>query len=118
MSVIETRSLEQLSELIGGDKAALHELIETFIEEGAEIVAEMKGSLADENLDVLRRSAHSMKSSAQDFGATVLSQLNATLESQCKNGWPDNATTQAEEISQQFFEAQTELQLYINKIDR
>ena len=114
MTVIETRSLEQLSELIGGDKSALHELIETFIEEGAEIVTEMKGSLADEDLDVLRRSAHSMKSSAQDFGAIALSQLNAALESQCKNGWPNNAASQAENISQKFSEAHAELQLYIN----
>ncbi len=116
MSVIDSRLLEQLSELIGGDKSALKELIETFIEEGAEIVASMKKSLDTEDLDELRRGAHSMKSSAQDFGATALSELNASLESQCKNGWPSNAVSQTNEISEKFSEANAELQLYIDKL--
>jgi len=113
MSVIEINTLQQLSDLIGGDKASLHELIETFIEEGAEIVTSMKASLAEKNLDVLRRGAHSMKSSAQDFGATTLSQLNAALEAQCKNGWPETAESQTEEIAQQFSAVHLELQQYL-----
>ena len=114
MTIIDHRLLDQLSEIIGGDKAALHELIDTFLEEGAEIVTAMKESLADEDLDVLRRSAHSMKSSAQDFGATSLSEMNASLESQCKNNWPANATTQVENISDQFSIVRTELQRFID----
>lgn len=115
MSVIDEKLLEQLSELIGGDKSALHELIETFLEEGAEIVDEMKNTLSDKNVDVLRRGAHSLKSSAQDFGAVSLSELNATLESQCKSGWPDNATSQTDEISICFESSAAELKLYIEK---
>ena len=114
MTMIDHRLLDQLSELIGGDKTALHELINTFLEEGAEIVAAMKESIANEDLDVLRRGAHSMKSSAQDFGATALSEMNASLESQCKTNWPTNAAEQVDNISNQFSLACTELQSYIN----
>ena len=114
MTTIDHRSLDQLSELIGGDKETLHELISTFLEEGTEIVASMNASLANKDLDVLRRGAHSMKSSAQDFGAKTLSEMNASLESQCKNEWPDNAAAQLEDISKQFSAAHTELQNYID----
>jgi len=55
-----------------------------------------------------------MKSSAQDFGAKTLSEMNASLESQCKNEWPDNAAAQLEDISKQFSAAHTELQHYID----
>jgi len=42
MTVLDSRLLEQLLELVGGDKVSFHELIETFIEEGAEIVSSVK----------------------------------------------------------------------------
>lgn len=115
MSIIDTRLLEQLSELIGGDKSELHELIYTFSEEGSEIVDSMKESLKDEDLDVLRRGAHSIKSSAQDFGAIALSELNASLESQCKTSWPSNAEGQVDDIEKQFLMVQAELQRYIDE---
>ncbi len=114
MTTIDQRLLDQLLELIGGDKASLHELITIFLVEGADIVATMKKSLTDEDLDVLRRGAHSMKASAQDFGAMALSEMNASLESQCKNTWPDNAAAKVEDISKQFSTAQAELQQFIN----
>ncbi len=115
MPEIQEKSLEQLLELIGGDKPTLNSLIETFLEEGAEIVSDMKSALQDENIDVLRRGAHSLKSSAQDFGAISLSELSATLESQCKNGWPDRAADQTEAISVSFSEAASDLREYIDK---
>jgi len=114
MSVIDERSLDQLSELIGGDKDTLHELIETFLDEGKDIIDEMKDSLQTRNLDTLRRCAHSLKSSAQDFGAIELSELNATLESQCKNGWPENADAQTSTISESFVLADIALKRYID----
>ena len=55
-----------------------------------------------------------MKSSAQDFGAKTLSEMNASLESQCKNEWPENAAAQLEDISNQFSAAHAELQRYID----
>ena len=115
MSVIDERSLDQLSELIGGDKETLHELIRTFLDEGKNIVDEMKEALQTENLDTLRRCAHSLKSSAQDFGAVELSELNATLESQCKHGWPENAVAQTSTISENFTLADIALKQYLEK---
>ncbi len=115
MPVIDERMLEQLLELIGGDKDSLHELIDTFLEEGKEIVEQMAGALETADLDVLRRSAHSLKSSAQDFGAVELSKLNAALESQCKQGWPDNAAVQSSKITNHFMLADEALKRYLGR---
>jgi HPt (histidine-containing phosphotransfer) domain-containing protein len=106
--------LDSLCELIGGDKSALMELIETFLDESQTIIDEMKSSVPAKDLDTLRRGAHSMKSSSQDFGAIELSELNATLESQCKNGWPANAEEQVSDISTHYQQAKDALISYLN----
>lgn len=115
MSVIDERMLEQLLELIGGDKDSLHELIDTFLIEGKEIIEQMSAAVDTQNLDVLRRSAHSLKSTAQDFGAVELSQLNAALEAQCKQSWPDNAAAQSTKIAEHFAQADEALRLYLKQ---
>lgn len=114
MATINQDMLDNLCELIGGEKSELIELIETFLEESSEIVKEMQQCITGKDLDTLRRSAHSMKSSSQDFGAVELSKLNAALESQCKHGWPDNAKQQTDEIAVKFTQAKAELQTYIH----
>ena len=81
MSTINHKQLDELRDLIGGDQDSLVELIKTFLEEGQEMILEMETSLESADLDTLRRCAHSMKSSSQEFGAIDLSELNATLES-------------------------------------
>ncbi len=118
MSVIDERLLDQLKELIGGDLFSLFELIETFIEEGRDMILEMNASLVSNDLESLRRCAHSMKSSSQDFGAADLSELNATLESQCKNSWPTTASKQVSVISDKFDEASKALSEYISQQKR
>lgn len=114
MSIIEEKLLDDLRELIGGDTDALRELIETFLEEGREMVLEMNQSLEGQNLDVLRRCAHSMKSSSQDFGALELSEMNAALESQCKNDWPPSASEQVSAIAIKFDAVSDALSKYIS----
>ena len=109
MKVIDTRHLDQLKELIGGSQESLNELIETFLVEGDEIIADMNASVPDQDLDLLRRSAHSFKSSAQDFGALELSRLSASLESQCKAQWPADDIVQIQRISDSFRSAASAL---------
>jgi len=114
VEVVDTRALEQLQELIGGDREQLNELVETFLVEGDEIVVDMHTAVAQSDVELLRRSAHSLKSSAQDFGASQLSTLSATLESASKNELPENADGQVSAIKDQFAAAKLELQAYLS----
>lgn len=113
MEVIDTRTLEQLLELIGGDRSELVELVQTFLVEGDDIVTDMSTALDGGDVDLLRRSAHSLKASAQDFGATSLSTLSATLESASKSDIPDGANEQVNEIAKQYSAVKEELQAFI-----
>lgn len=115
MSSIDPRLLEQLKELIGGDQEALNELIGTFQMEGGEIVVDMQKALPSQDIDLLRRSAHSLKSSAQDFGASELSSACASLEAHCKTGWPEGAMEQVSMIAERFEDARVDLQSYLDQ---
>ena len=52
MSVIDEKQLDILSELIGGDRSSLVELIETFLEEGRDMMVEMNDSLGSKDIDL------------------------------------------------------------------
>ena len=113
IDTIDPAALEQLAELIGGDRAALRELVETYLEEGAEIVAELRASVPATDLEVLRRGAHSMKSSAQDFGAGELATLAATLESRARTDWPPSAPGDVERLAAAFAAARLDLEAWL-----
>ena len=113
---IDITIIDQLQELIGGDRTALLELIQTFIEEGAEINAQCRAAVETTDIELLRRSAHSLKSSAQDFGASQLSRLCATLEAACKNDWPEDATVQIRMINEEYQHVATELHDYLENV--
>lgn len=115
MTTLDVRSIDQLRELIGGDEGELRELIELYLVESKQMLLDMDISLKDEDLELLRRSAHSLKSSSQDFGATQLSQLNATLESSCRSGWPDSANRMVTQISENFSLVDDALNAYLSE---
>ncbi len=53
-------------------------LIETFLDDGAQRIAELHGFVED--ADALRRAAHALKGGASNIGATILARLCADLE--------------------------------------
>ncbi|MFL4470696.1 response regulator [Tateyamaria armeniaca] len=77
---LDDAALKNLLDVIGGDKAALTELIDSFLSECNKLVATMRTAYAEDDTDTLRRSAHSMKSSSTDFGAKTLAGLARELE--------------------------------------
>jgi HPt (histidine-containing phosphotransfer) domain-containing protein len=109
MHAIDSSALEQLCELIGGDRASLHELVESFIEEGSDILAEMTAALPTSDADSLRRGAHSLKSSAQDFGAADVASQAATLEARAASTWPESAADDVAALGGAFALARTDL---------
>jgi len=113
IDTIDTHALDRLGELIGGDPDALRELVQTFIEEADEIVAGLRTALSVNDLDTLRRGAHSMKSSAQDFGAGELAGLAARLESRTRDAWPSSAPADVEALATAFAAARTELRHWL-----
>ena len=85
-SVIDRAALQRLMRVIGDDPAELRDLIECFLEEGPILVADLCAAAALSDLDALRRAAHTLKSSARDFGAQRLETLCERLERDSRAG--------------------------------
>jgi HPt (histidine-containing phosphotransfer) domain-containing protein len=76
--LIERAVYAALEERVGADFAA--ELVDTFMEEGAGMLAELLAAQQDGNAARFRRAAHSLKSNGETFGARRLAAQARALE--------------------------------------
>jgi HPt (histidine-containing phosphotransfer) domain-containing protein len=73
-------AVDRLRSLVGGDRAALSELITAYLDDTLKLLLDLRKALDTHTPDVLRRAGHSLKSSSRDFGALGLSALGEKLE--------------------------------------
>jgi adenylate cyclase len=95
-------ALDKLLDTIGGDREALGELVDSFLEEGPDLIDRMRAAAAAGDADALRQAAHTMKSSAADFGAMALSRLCAAMEALARSGSIDGAAAMATEAGEAY----------------
>jgi HPt (histidine-containing phosphotransfer) domain-containing protein len=76
--LIDPHTFGELQANAGADFVA--ELVGTFAEEAPQLLAELRSALAAGAADRFRRAAHSLKSNSNTFGATRLAELARTLE--------------------------------------
>ena len=84
--VLDPAALDNLLDVIGGERAALAELVESFLGEGPKLLAHLKEASDNSDPESFRRAAHTMKSSARDFGAKHLAELCRDLEDRGRSG--------------------------------
>ncbi len=84
--LIDPSVFAELSEAMGADFAA--ELVETFLGDAPNMLADLKAAMAAGDGDAFRRAAHSIKSNAEVFGAGELADQARALE---LDGMPDTA---------------------------
>ena len=76
--VIDWAVYAELRDRTGAEFVA--ELVDTFLEEGPGMLAELRGARADGNPERFRRAAHSLKTNGNTFGALKLAALARELE--------------------------------------
>lgn len=114
----DARALATLLEIIGGDRAALAELIGSFLDEGPDLMARIEGAARDGDAEALRRAAHTMKSSAADFGAVELSRLCHAMEALGRAGRTDGALALSSEAAVSYQAAAAALRDHLNGQDK
>jgi HPt (histidine-containing phosphotransfer) domain-containing protein len=62
------------------------ELIHTFVEDGRELIAALRRTLAAPDVDAFRRAAHSLKSTGETVGALGLAAIARELETAARAG--------------------------------
>jgi histidine phosphotransfer protein HptB len=77
-TTIDRAVFEDLKSTAGADFVV--ELVDTFFSEAPTMLAELRRALAAADADAFRRTAHSLKSNADTFGATALATRARSLE--------------------------------------
>ncbi|MEO0402360.1 MAG: Hpt domain-containing protein [Pseudomonadota bacterium] len=80
--ILDHAMLKKLLHMIGGEAEDFDEMKGEFLDAVPDILADLHTT----DTDALRIASHSLKGNAQDFGAAQLTELCATLETQCKDG--------------------------------
>lgn len=78
LSLIDTAAFSDLQAAAGAEFVA--ELVQTFAEEAPRMVDELRTALAAGTAEPFRRTAHSLKSNSQTFGARHLAEQARALE--------------------------------------
>ncbi|HVZ65282.1 MAG TPA: Hpt domain-containing protein [Lacunisphaera sp.] len=69
-----------------GDTSFLRELIDIYLADAPQRIAELDAALARGDAGVALRAAHTIKGSSSNFGATLLAHRAQQIEAQCKAG--------------------------------
>jgi len=89
--ILDAAALKNLRDMTGGDPAFLVELIDTFFEDGPQLLEDIRQAVEQEGAAALRLAAHSLKSNSAQFGALALSSLCRELEEMGKAGTLEDA---------------------------
>ena len=81
-----------------GGTALRDEVIEAFRAEAASLRAALEDAVRDADADLLRRTAHTLKSNGATLGATDLADLCRELEQRAGNGGLDGAASLVDRI--------------------
>ena len=96
-NVIDLTIYQALVDAVGEDFVA--EMVDAFLEEGKQIMADLNSSFTDRDVDRLRRAAHSLKSTAATFGAMTLSAQAKELEALARENQLEFAIDKLDPIS-------------------
>ena len=106
---IDAAAFANLLEMTGGDPGFVDELVDTYLDEGATLVARLRIAADTGATEELMRAAHSLKSSSVNVGALSLGERCRSVEADARDGHVANATGRVAEIAAAFDEARTAL---------
>ena len=101
LTALDTVALDRLRSIAPDDKS-FERLVASFLANGASLLAQIADAARSGDVDVLRRSTHTLKSNAASFGATHLCELCAELESQARRGEIAGADAQVAAIAEAY----------------
>lgn len=96
--VFDSATLEQLRELVDQDDVSfLYDLFESYLATARDSIHSLR---SDEDLEVLRRAAHTLKGSSLNVGATQVAELCRHLESELRDQAPADLHARVAQIEE------------------
>jgi HPt (histidine-containing phosphotransfer) domain-containing protein len=111
-SAIDRAVFSELRDRTGSEFVA--ELVDTFIEEGPVMLAELRDARADGNVERFRRAAHSLKSNGNTFGALKLAALARDFELKGLDSEPSRDAADLAALEAEYVRAAAELKALRN----
>jgi HPt (histidine-containing phosphotransfer) domain-containing protein len=112
-AAIDVTALEKFQAQFGADGPELMpQLINLFLKDAPKLIVQMRQGAIQGDAKTLHRSAHSLKSNSETFGAFKLSALCANLETHTKAGTVEGVEVMVAHIQEEFNRAQTKLRHY------
>ena len=106
-SVIDATTFAELQAAAGSEFVA--ELVDTFLEEAPAMLADLREARAAADAERFRRTAHSLKSNCQTFGALELGGMARALELGGLNADPARDAVALDALDAAYARAATEL---------
>lgn len=78
--LLDPDAIRSLTELVGNDPEALVEIIDAFLDEAPQRLAELRQGIDDDDPVLAGRAAHTLKANGRTFGAERLASLCLDLE--------------------------------------
>jgi PAS domain S-box-containing protein len=100
LSSIDRAIFDRLVAAMGGGFVA--ELIDTFVQDGRELLATLQRTLDATDIDAFRRAAHSLKSNSDTLGATGLAALARELEAMARSRSLDGVAPRVAQIVERY----------------
>jgi len=86
VSVIESQAIDELRAMNPDDDSFLRELVQIYLEDSPQRIAELEEALEQGDAGKLTRAAHSLKGSSSNFGATQLRTVSERIEKLGRDG--------------------------------
>ena len=102
---IDASAFDRLREITGGDDEFLADLIDTYLEDGARQVGDLRAAAASHDIAAMVRPAHSLKSASDSIGALGLADLCRALEAAARTGAVPEPAERAEAVAEAFEQA-------------
>ena len=106
---VDPEAFARLVEITGGELDFVDELVDTYLEDGTQIVEQLRDAASRGSVADLVRPAHSLKSSSLNVGALPLGEQCRTLEEAARRGEVPHAAEWAERIATGFDDVRREL---------
>jgi HPt (histidine-containing phosphotransfer) domain-containing protein len=96
--IFDSATLEQLRELVDQDDFSfLHDLFESYLATARDSIRSLR---TDQDLEVLRRAAHTLKGSSLNVGATRVAELCRHLESDLRDQVPGDLQARVAQVEE------------------
>ena len=108
-SALDTGTLDELRDSMGGDDEFFAELVDEFLADGPVQLESLRTALSSGDADSARRAAHTLKGTGRTFGAETLASLCQEVETAAAAGDMDAGLARIDGIDHEWARVQSEL---------